>query len=58
VNSLSVGLWENFDESNMKVGGLSGTGTPIRKWTINAGLDGLNKEELDDVLILLTYITS
>ena len=58
MNSLSVGSRENFNESNMKVGGLSVTCTPIRKWTINAGLDGLNKEELDDVLILLTYITS
>ena len=29
-----------------------------QKWTINAGLDGVDKEELDEVLIPLTYTAS
>jgi hypothetical protein len=42
----------------LKEGNLSLSGDPIRKWIIDAGSDGLDKEELDDILILLKYKAS
>jgi hypothetical protein len=39
VNNLAAGPWSSFGE-NMKVSEVPITGTPIRKWMINAGLEG------------------
>jgi hypothetical protein len=39
------------------VSSLSGS-SPVTKWTIDAGTDGLHKEELDDILLLLKYTIS
>ena len=50
-------LWENFGE-NMKKTELSISDvqtTPVGKWKIDSGIEGLDKEKIDDVLILLTY---
>jgi hypothetical protein len=52
-----TGSWDNFGE-NMKVSDVSITGTPLGKWTIKLELNGLDKEKLDDVLVLLTYTAS
>lgn len=56
INNANVGAWSTIGE-NMKEGNVSLSGNPIRKWTINAGADGFDKEELDDILILLKYKT-
>ena len=52
--------WENFGE-NMKKTELSISNvqtTPVGKWKIDSGIEGLDKEKIDDVLILLTYTAS
>jgi hypothetical protein len=47
--------WKDFGE-NMKLSDVSIIGTPVTKWKINA--EGLDEEEIDDLLILLTYTAS
>jgi len=54
VNNTNVSSWSNFAE-NLKEGTVSFSGNPIKKWAISAGTNGLDKEELDDILILLKY---
>jgi hypothetical protein len=39
----------------IKAGRVKIKGSPIRIWNINAGIAGLNKEDLDDILILVQY---
>ena len=62
VNNVIIpgGAWSDFGQNGekIKVSELSITGTPIMKWTIDSGLDGLKKEELDDILVLLRYTAS
>lgn len=62
VNNVtaSADTWSDFGENGekMKLSELSINGTPINKWTIDAGMDGLNKELLEDVLVLLIYTAS
>jgi len=49
-------LGSTGDKNKIKGGTVSITaGSPIKKWDIDAGVDGLNKEELDDILILIKY---
>jgi hypothetical protein len=44
--------WSN----NTIIAGSAGfTGSPIKKWIVDAGVNGLNKDELDDILILIKY---
>ena len=59
VNNVAVlaGMWTPFGE-NMKVSELTIAGTPFMKWTIDAGIEGLDSEELGDVLLLLKYTAS
>jgi hypothetical protein len=54
VNDYAVSNWSTYG-ANLKEGTASVSGSPITKWTISAGTDGLNKEELDDILILSKY---
>jgi hypothetical protein len=61
-DSSPITDWENFSdvstEGNLKKnkGAVSVEGDPVKKWTVDAGTGGLNKEELDDILILLKYM--
>lgn len=43
------------DINKVKGGTVSLAGSPIKKWDINAGVNGLIKDELDDILILIKY---
>ncbi len=53
--SKITGTWGILQTKNLKEGKFSLTGDPIKTWTINAGIDGLKKEELDDIFVLLKY---
>jgi hypothetical protein len=60
--SVSANAWHNFDENGEKMqvsDELSSiTETPINKWTIDVLSGVLNKEVLDDILVLLKYTAS
>lgn len=65
INGINtVTPWTNFDvditkmSTNMKKADVPLEGDPIRQWTINAGINGLDNEKLDDALILLNYTAS
>jgi hypothetical protein len=57
-DSYVSGDWSILPDTNLKEGNISLSGNPIGPWTINAAVDGLDKEELDDILILLKYTIS
>ncbi len=46
------------EKNKMKGGTVNLSGSPVRKWTIEAGVTGLNKDSVDDVLIVLKYKSS
>jgi hypothetical protein len=58
---VEVGSWKAFPEDpedkseKLQKADISLSGDPIKKWTIDAGTNGLDKEKLDDILILLKY---
>ncbi|BAZ33812.1 hypothetical protein NIES4074_63260 (plasmid) [Cylindrospermum sp. NIES-4074] len=54
VNNVDVSSWSDFTK-NLKEGTVSVSGNPIKKWEITTGTNGLDKEELGDILILLKY---
>jgi Tc toxin complex TcA C-terminal TcB-binding domain len=56
VNDVTInsGSWTSFTET-IKQSILNLTGKPDKTWTIDAGVDGFDKEELDDILILMQY---
>lgn len=59
VNGTNVsGGWSTPTKPNLKEGSFLLSGDPIKKWAINAGTDGLDKEKLDDILILIKYAIS
>jgi hypothetical protein len=41
--------------NKLKAGTVRLSGPATRKWTIDVGLDDLNKDTLDDLLVLMTY---
>ncbi len=43
------------DIDTMKGGMATLAGSPINTWSINAGVNGLNRDNLDDILILVKY---
>lgn len=43
------------NKNKLKGGTVNLTGDPIKQWTIDAGNNGINKDNLDDILILLKY---
>jgi hypothetical protein len=66
VNSTDISNWSDIvtenSSGNLKKGEVNLSGNLIKKWTINAGTNRLDKEELDvdkeeldDILILLKY---
>lgn len=63
INGTPVSGWSPFsvtiDAATTETGLMSGevtlSGNPIRRWTISAGINGLDKDELEDILILLKY---
>lgn len=57
LNGTNVsGGWSLLANTNLKEGKVSLSGNPVKKRTLNAGVDGLDKEKLDDIFILLKYI--
>ncbi|MEG4576203.1 neuraminidase-like domain-containing protein [Microcoleus sp. N3A4] len=54
VNNANVSSWNDFAE-NMKAGIVSLSGNPIKKWIIDAETNSIDKDKLDDILILLKY---
>ena len=54
VNNVNVSSWSESAE-DLKEGTVSLSGSLIKKWAIAAGTNGLDKEELDDILMLLKY---
>lgn len=48
---------DNFDK-DLKQTDISLSGSPIKQWKIDAGANGLKRDKLDDLLILLKYTAS
>jgi hypothetical protein len=46
------------DKDKIKGGTVNLSGTPIKTWSINTGNNGLDKDSLDDILILVQYKVS
>ncbi|WP_340199995.1 neuraminidase-like domain-containing protein [Ascidiimonas sp. W6] len=42
-------------KNKLKGGTIGLTGSPIKKWSIDAGLSGLDRSKLDDILVLMKY---
>ena len=65
INGANTVSWDDEDDishsastgdiQKIIAGTVSLTGSPIKKWDINAGVNGLIKGELDDILILIKY---
>jgi hypothetical protein len=47
--------WNPHFEDNLRAGEFTLTESPIKKWTIKAASPGLDKEQLEDILLLLMY---
>ena len=43
------------DTNKLKGGTVSLNGTPVKKWTIDISNNDLNKNDLEDILILIKY---
>lgn len=43
------------DKNKIKGGTVNLSGNPDKKWTIDAGTNGLNKDHLEDILLLIKY---
>ena len=52
VNSAD---WKIPEKTKLQEASLVVSGKPDRKWTIVAGIDGFDKEKLDDIMILMKY---
>jgi hypothetical protein len=50
--------WEPHFEGSLLAGAFAFTDSPIKKWAIKDGPPGLNKEQLEDILLLLNYTVS
>ena len=48
---------DTSENDKIKGGTIEITGSPLKKWKIDAGSNGLNKESIDDLLILIKYKT-
>lgn len=57
INTVSATGWAKWptQNDNLQIATVQLTGGPITTWTIDAGANGLNKDELDDILILMKY---
>jgi len=54
INNGEIKIWSN-SPYEMKTASATLTGTPFKEWTIDAGTNGLKKDELDDMFIILEY---
>jgi hypothetical protein len=55
-NGEDIALAGSAGEKDKLKGGTVGLqGSPLQQWSIDAGTDGLSKDSLDDVLILMKY---
>jgi len=65
INGTNSVTWNAADDighsastgevNKIKGGTFALSGSPIKEWNMNAGVNGLLKEELDDILILIKY---
>ena len=56
INNTQVGSWTiNAEIEHFKETSVTLSGQPDKTWTIDAGIDGFNKEDLDDIIILINY---
>jgi hypothetical protein len=67
INGANTVTWNAADDimssssgekDKMKAGTASLSGTPIKTWAINVANNGLQKEYLDDILIMIKYVIS
>ncbi len=61
VNSDEIrGGWSRLrlNATNLMEGRIQSSGDPIKTWVIDAGVDGLKKDELSNILILVKYTIS
>ena len=59
VNDTNInGGWSILDKTNLQEGNVLLSGSPVMKWTIDAGTGGLDKKELEDIFILVKYTVS
>jgi hypothetical protein len=57
INDYDVNDWKNF-AYGLQEGEVSLSGSPIKTWTVKTRTGGLDKEKLDDVMVLLKYTAS
>jgi hypothetical protein len=62
LNEYTISSWDDLPQtdpqdegSKLKQGLANATGNPVRKWTINAVNNGLKTDEVEDILLLMTY---
>ncbi|HRE52464.1 MAG TPA: neuraminidase-like domain-containing protein [Flavitalea sp.] len=62
IGNFSISSWSDFpadpslqNDLKLKEGSADINGPLIRKWIINAGNNGLKKEEIDDIMIVMKY---
>jgi len=60
LNEYSISSWADFPQNDptdnkLKLGEVNATGNPIKKWTIDGGNNGLKVDEVEDILLLMTY---
>jgi hypothetical protein len=54
---VPAGAWSNFKQTEIKSATYDSlTDNPVKSWMIDAGNNGLKKDEIDDLLILVRYI--
>jgi len=65
LNAFSISSWSDFPNDGsvtpdllLKEGSASANGTPLKKWKIDAGNNGIKKEEVDDIIIVMKYTVS
>ncbi|MEO5563675.1 MAG: hypothetical protein ABIR18_09580, partial [Chitinophagaceae bacterium] len=65
LNAFSISSWSDFPSDGsvsgdllLKEGSASANGTPLKKWKIDAGNNGIKKEEVDDIIIVMKYSVS
>jgi hypothetical protein len=62
LNNFTISSWSDFPNDGsvdapyiLKDGSVNMNGTPYKKWKIDAGANGLKKEEIDDIFIVMRY---
>ncbi|MGH7845743.1 MAG: neuraminidase-like domain-containing protein [Candidatus Binatia bacterium] len=56
LNGANVnGGWTLLPSTNLREGKVALPGSPLKKWTVAAGIDGLDKDAVEDILLLIKY---